>query len=212
VSISKGGQPAGSRRLIARVLGMPVTRLSAAAGVVALGISGLFGGLDPVDPGMPTVPLNTVDKGSPWNVTVTGVRVVGELEPLRLKDQGDHWIAVLATVEITADESRNDLNDVVRIPEVDGLLADTEQGRGRPDYVYLMRDAVNGPYLHPGLPEKLAFIWEQRASTPVPATATVEIWGKTRRADSLTGHQEWLDAGARAVVPDVPVQDKRTSK
>jgi hypothetical protein len=190
---------------------MPVSRLSAAGAVLALAISGLFGGLDPVDQGMRTVALNAVDRGKPWNVTVTGMRVVGELEPLRLKNPGDHWIAVLATVEVTADESRNDLEDVVRIPKVAGLLADNEQRRGRPDYVYLLRDAVNGPYLHPGLPDKLAFIWEQRADAAVPTTATVEIWGKTHRADSLTGHQEWLDPGVRAVVADVPVQDKRTS-
>jgi hypothetical protein len=210
VSSSNGGQAAGSRRLIARVLGMPLSRLSAAVGVVALAASGLFGGLDPVDRGMPTVAVNAVNRGQPWNVTVTGMRVVGELEPLRLKNPGDHWIAVLATVEVTADESRSDLEDVVRIPEVEGLLADDDRRKGRPDYVYLVRDAVNGPYLHPGLPEKLAFIWEQRASAAVPTTATVEIWGKTRRADSLTGHHEWLDAGARAVVAGVPVQDKRT--
>lgn len=208
MSSSGGG---GTRTLFARVAGMPLRRLSVALGVVALAISGLFGGLDPVDAGMPTVALNVVNRGVPWNVTVTGMRVVGELEPLQLKDPGNHWIAVLATVEVTADESRSDLQDAVRIPEVDGLLADNPQRKGRPDYVYLVRDAVNGPYLHPGLPDKLAFIWEQRATATVPTTATVEIWGKTRRADSLTGHQEWLDAGARAVVPDVPVQDRRTS-
>jgi hypothetical protein len=142
---------------------------------------------------------------------VTGMRVVGELEPLRLEDPGNRWVAVLATVEVTADTSRNDLNDVVRIPGIAGLLADNPQRRGRPDHVYLLRDASNGPYLHPGLPEKLGFFWEQRASAPVPTTGTVEIWGKTLRANSLTGHREWLDPQVRAVVSDVPVQDRRNA-
>lgn len=199
--------------MIARVLQMPPSRLSVGVAALALALSGLFGGLARVDdPALPTIALNAVDRGVPWNVTVTGMRVLDDLPPLRLKNPGDRWVAVLATVEVTADESRNDMVDVVRVPGVAGLLAaEDDLAKGRPDLVYLLRDDVESPYLNPGLPEKLAFFWEQRASAPAPTTATVEIWGKTLREDSLTGHQAWLDPEVRAVVTDVPVQDRRNA-
>lgn len=212
MSSSDGGQAARSRRLLGRVLQMPASRLGAGVGAVALATSGLFGGLDEVrEPELPTVAVNAEHEGAPWNVTVTGMRVVDELQPLKLKNPGDRWVAVLATVEVTADETRSDLEDAVRIPGVPGLLAAKADGsaKGRPDWVYLLRDDVSDPYLNPGMPEKLAFVWEQEASAAVPTAATVEIWGKTLRESTLTGNKEWLDPAARALVPGVPVKDLR---
>jgi hypothetical protein len=191
---------------------MPLSRLGAGAGVIALATSGLFGGLDQVEAEKtPTVAVNAVNKGVPWNVTVYGMRVVDKLEPLRLENPGDRWIAVLAIVEVTADESRNDLDDAIRIPGVPGLLAAKKPGsvKGEADQVALLRDDTVGPTLNPGMPEKIAYIWEQDGSAEVPAKATVTIRGKTLRKDSLTGHEEWLDTATRATVPDVPVEDKR---
>jgi hypothetical protein len=102
---------------------MPLSRLGAVAGVIALATSGLFGGLDRVDqPAAPTVAVNAVNEGEPWNVTVTGARLLDDLSPLRLTNPGDRWVALLATVEVTAAESRNDLGDTVRLPGLDGLL------------------------------------------------------------------------------------------
>jgi hypothetical protein len=197
--------------MILRVLQQPASRLLPAVAALALAVSGLFGGWSRVDdPQLPAVAPDTVDEGVPWNVTVTGIRVVAELPGLDLQNRGDRWVAVLATVEVTADESRNDLADAVRIPSVAGLLsAEDDLAKGRPEEVILLRGDVRGPYLNPGLPEKLAFIWEQRAAAAVPKSVTVEIWGKTLREDSLTGHRSWFDPQVRATVPDVPVQDRR---
>jgi hypothetical protein len=199
---------ARSRHLVSRVLEMPLSRLGAGAGVVALATSGLFGGLDQVDvPTAPTVAVNAVDTGDPWNVTVTGARVLDDLSPLRPTNPGDRWVALLATVEVTADESRDDLQDAVRLPGVDGLLKE------KPEYVYLVRDNTTGPYLNPGMPEKLAFVWEQKASAAVPTEVTAEIWGKTQRPSSLTGNMQWFDDDApRAEVAKVPVTDRRKKK
>ena len=194
---------------------MPLSRLGAGAGVIALATSGLFGGLDQVEEDRtPTVALNAVNEGVPWNVTVTGMRLVDDLEPLRLKNPGDRWVAVLATVEVTADESRGDLDDAIRISGVDGLLNAKLDGsqKGEADQVAMLRDDTIGPTLNPGMPEKIAYIWEQAGSAAVPTKATVVIRGKTLRKNSLTGHEEWLDTATRAVVPDVPVEDKRKPK
>lgn len=196
---------ARSRQLVSRVLEMPLSRLGAVAGVIALATSGLFGGLDKVDrPGAPTVAVDALNAGEPWNVTVTGARLLDDLSPLRLTNPGDRWVALLATVEVTATESRNDLRDAVRLPGLDGLLKE------KAEYVYLVRDSTSGPYLNPGMPEKFAFVWEQKASAAVPTEVTAEIWGKTQRPSSLTGNVEWFDDDApRAEVPKVPVTDRR---
>lgn len=196
---------ARSRQLVSRVLEKPLSRLGAVAGVIALATSGLFGGLDKVDqPGAPTVAVNAVNAGEPWTVTVTGARLLDDLPPLRLTNPGDRWLAIVATVEVTAAESRDDLRDAVRLPGVDGLLKE------KAEYVYLVRDSTSGPYLNPGMPEKIAFVWEQKASAAVPTEVTAEIWGKTHRPSSLTGTMEWFDDDApRAEVPKVPVTDRR---
>jgi hypothetical protein len=75
--------------------------------------------------------------------------------------------------------------------------------------VLLARDSTDLGYLNPGMPERVAFLWEQRASAPVPTTMDIEVYGKTLRTDSLTGSAQWLDLTVRSTV-HAPVQDKRT--
>jgi hypothetical protein len=193
-------------RLRALLVDAPIRWLGAGAGVVALAISGLFGGLDKTQTsGLPTVAANVVDAGTPWNVTVSGARLVDDLPPLHLERAGDRWVAVVATVEVTADESRNDLDEVVRITGVSGLLGT------RPSGVYLLRDDTRLGYLHPGLPEKVAFVWEQTGSQAVPTLVEVEIWGKTHRVGSLSGSLGWFDPAPRARVA-IPVEDRRAAR
>ncbi|GAB3972406.1 DUF4352 domain-containing protein [Plantactinospora veratri] len=181
---------------------MPLRWLGIGTGVAGLAASGLFGGLDTVTkPEVPTVAVGEVVDGGPWNVTVTGSRLVGKLPTLYLRD-GSRWFTVLVTVENTADESRTDFRDVIRLSGVAGV---TEE---RASQVVLVRDGSRPNYLNPGLPEKLAFLWQQDDSTPVPQSATVQVWGTTRRLDTVSDTWEWLDPERRAEV-EVPVQDRR---
>jgi hypothetical protein len=83
-----------------------------------------------------------------------------------------------------------------------------ESKKGLPTYVVLIRDSSQPQYLNPGLPEKLAFLWEQSIAAPVPTSMRVAIWKKTLRVDSLSNRMEWLDPGPRAEV-QVPVEDRR---
>ncbi|GIG86651.1 hypothetical protein Pen02_15870 [Plantactinospora endophytica] len=170
--------------------------------MAGLAASGLFGGLDPVaKPEAPPVEVGKVVDGGPWDVTVTGSRLVGELPGLTLGD-GRRWFAVLATVENTDDESRDDFGDTVSLTGVDGLATE------KPRYVLVLRDASRPKYLNPGLPEKLAFLWEQEAGQPVPTRVRVQVWGKTYRLDSIGNTMEWLDPERRAEI-EVPVEDRR---
>jgi hypothetical protein len=168
-----------------------------------LGVSAPFGGLDGVDgPGLPRTALNTVDRGSPWNVTVTGARLLDGEALIKPQHEGDHWLVVLVTVEVTADESRNDIDDVLRLVGVPGL------GKEKPDYTYLVRDQMPVGHLNPGMAEALAFAWAQSPDVTVPTEIEVQIVGKTRRADSLTGSIGWFDDAPRSRV-SVPVEDRR---
>ncbi|WP_422770781.1 hypothetical protein ACN28C_29595 [Plantactinospora sp. WMMC1484] len=198
-----GGGPGGRRAgPAARLLAVPLRWLGIGAGVAGLAASGLFGGLDQVEkPEVPTVEVGrTVDAG-PWNVAVTGSRAVDELPTLHLGD-GKRWLAVLATIRNTDAESRAGFGDTIRLPGVAGL--DDE----RPDQVLLVRDASRPTYLNPGLLEELAFLWEQDDRDPPPSRIRVEVWGTTRRLDTIGDRWEWLDPECRAVV-EVPVRDRR---
>ena len=190
------------RRLATRVLELPLRQLALGVAGVALVASGMFGGLDEVKtPRLPDVGPGAVNPGKPWNVTVTGARLIDEAPP-RLRREGDRWIAIRAVVEVTADKSRRDLDDVLELAGVEGLVDK------RPAGVYLLRDKASAGALHPGLPEELVFFWEQSSTVPAPSAIEVRIVGKKLRADTLTGRQDWLDKAARARVR-LPVDDRR---
>jgi hypothetical protein len=210
VSSVGGGPGAGPRGLGARIVAIPLRWLGLSAGVAALAASGLFGGLEPADkPELPPAKVNELSKGEPWNVTVTGGRLVGDgLPGLRLQNPANRWVVVLATVEVTAPESRNDMRDIVAISGVDGLVKDPVLSSLDPQYVIGLRDGVAVGYLQPAMPEKLAFFWEQESTAPVPTEMVVTINQKTYRVDTLAGHKAWLDLEPRAELT-VPIEDRR---
>ena len=202
--VSGVGQP-WSSRILSRVMAVPPRWMGIGAAVLALGVSGLFGGLDEVDTGtdVATVELGTVHTGEPWNVTVTGAGVADQLVSFEPQTPGNRWLVVAAVVEVTGEESRFDLYDVLRLRNVPGLVNRTP---GQPDRIMLRRDATDVARLHPDLPEELYFLWEQAGSAEPPRELEIEIIGKTRRVDTLTGHLQWLDPEPRALVR-APVKD-----
>lgn len=190
-----------ARRIGTRV-GAPPQLVGAGAAVLALAtaMSGIFGGFREAAPeGPPTVAVGTMDTGRPWNVTVVSARYTTDASPLRLQKPGDRWLVIQATVEITADESRSDIRDVLRLRQVPGLIGKSDDLGVLPDIVYL-RAENHVDRLHPNIPEKLLFFWEQAGDTELPREVEIAIIGKTERTDSLTGHLSWLDPETRALV------------
>lgn len=180
------------------------------AGVFVLAVSGLFGGLDPVAAARSDVPRislgDTVEAG-PWRVKVTGITLISEAPPIRVTNKGDHLLAVLATVEVTADSTRSDLYDIVRLRGVGGLRTD------EPKFVWMRRDGAYAQHLQPGLPEDIAFFWEQAPTATNAAALEVEVFGKTYRENTLTysnrrANKDWLDRRVHATLL-VPVKDNR---
>ncbi|WP_212833634.1 hypothetical protein [Catellatospora sp. TT07R-123] len=158
-----------------------------AAGLVA--VTGAFGGLNKVPPapagGRPAAVGEVVDCGR-WNIAVTTVKSFTTLGDLRLKKDGDRWLAVIVTITITADTSMNNLISMVRLPEVKGLT------REEPERILLSRDGNDIQRLHPDMPERVAFVWEQAGTEPAPASVPVAVLCETHDDDPELGMPEYL--------------------
>lgn len=209
MSITGGRAASLSRRIVSRLAGASPRWWGIGLGALALAVSGLFGGLDPVETrvdGPAALAEDELNRGQPWDVTVTGAGYSRDVPPLELDQEGDRWLVVAALVEVTADESRFDVFDVLRLRGADGLIGQQDHMGAKPDQVYLKRDADQVYDLHPNLAEEVYFFWEQAGDAQIPTEVDVVIIGKTQRIDSLTGHLEWLDPRARALVR-VPMRD-----
>jgi hypothetical protein len=182
---------------------LPLHQVGLGASALALAVSGLFGGLKTAHDQAPTITPSAATDAGPWRVTVLKARLYNDLPPLSLKTPGDRWVLVLATVEVTTDESRGaGLDDLFRVPKVPGLIDQ------KPSNVVLARDGSYVDHLNPGMPERLGFFWEQAAASPAPTEIDVTMYGLTHRRDSLSGHMEWLDLAPLGQV-HLTVDDQR---
>jgi hypothetical protein len=191
-----------ARKLADRLLQLRARQLVFGVGALLLAVSGIFGGLEGMKgPRLSTVAAGAVNRGKPWDVALTRAMVLDQAPP-RLRHERDRWIAVGARVEITADDSRRDLGDVLQVIGVDGLLDK------RPADVYLLRDKASANLLHPGLAEDLIFLWEQAETAAVPKTIEIQIFGKKQRIDTFSGRLDWMDKTPRARA-FLPLEDQR---
>ena len=208
---SAGDSGEGGVAISARLRRTPAQWLVYSVCGVALAISAAFGGWQPVAKAEPALKPGMVDAGKPWNVKVETVRLLGNLEPaVYLKNKEDHWLAVIAEIEITDDRSHIDISQILQVPSAVGIVNDMASGTSFDAYphdVLLSRDATRVEALHPGMPERVAFLWEQKPDA-LPTQVDVAIVGMTWRKNSLTDDYEWLDPEVRATLT-VPVQDKR---
>jgi hypothetical protein len=195
------GMPGRVRKVANRVLRLRLWQLAVGVGALVLAGSGMFGGLRQMNgPRLRAVAPGAVYRGKPWDVTLTRAMVLDQA-PLRLRRDRDRWIAVGARVEITADQSRRDLGDILQVVGVDGLDK-------RPPDVFLVRDKSSAGLLHPGLAEDLIFLWEQAERAAVPKSIEIQIFGKKQRIDTFSGHQDWMERAPRARV-FLNVEDQR---
>jgi hypothetical protein len=200
------------RRLGAQLAQQSMGRWSIAFGVLILAVSGLFGGLDPAPPKPPVTAGTEVD-GGPWRVTIVSARLAGELPRMSLMDDNNHWIAVTARIDVTADESWRLLSFILRLNEVDGI-ANLSPVRGlattMPSQMRLKRDNSLAVNLHPGLPEEVEFFWERTPQTVTPQEIKVNILGRKYRADSITGYVNWMEDPDKLITVAVPLRDERS--
>ncbi|CAB5517441.1 hypothetical protein LMG26857_06536 [Achromobacter anxifer] len=100
---------------------------------------------------------------------------------------GDTALVVEADLTNRTAESSADYLGVLRWNAPAGVAA------GKPMVVGL-RDVQQMPYLQPGLPERMAFVWTLPASAPVPAQAAWSVQSKTYKpVDNLYGAPGWFN-------------------
>lgn len=184
--------PAGGPDPVPRLgLGSRLTSLLSPRIVVALlalaaiGISGLFGGLADKPAGAtPTAAVGQRVVSTSWAVTIDQARISGELRPARLADARNHFIVVVATVEVLSKAPQKGISDSLlspgplRLVGVPGLVDSSGKpttGPAVPGYAVLTRDASLVSEINPNLPDEIAFFWEQAAGSDLPATVTVQI-------------------------------------
>ncbi|MBV1848996.1 hypothetical protein [Catellatospora tritici] len=172
-----------------------------AAGLVA--VTGAFGGLKTAPPppaeGRSAAVGESVDCGR-WNVALTDVKSFTTLGDLHLKQDGNRWLVAIAKITITYDTSMNNLGAMLRLPEVKGLTT------VEPDRIILARDGNTIQRLHPNMPERVAFVWEQAGTEPMPTSVPVAVVCETHDDDPAPGLPEYqadTDPTATVVVPVV---------
>jgi hypothetical protein len=197
-----------SKRFATRLGEQSLRRWGTGLGALTLAISGLFGGLKVAEPeGPPKVEVNAPVEGGAWRVTIQKAQLHPELKPILLQKKEDHFIVVVALVEITAERSWTSLSGILRLSNVDGVVDKVPQ-------VALVKDGSRVGVLHPGMPEQVAFFWERSASAKVPKEVTVQVMGNQFRESSLDGTRagkQWLDDSEPRAQIVVPLVDKRTA-
>lgn len=196
--------------------GHPSMRIGGAIGVVALGVSGLFGGLDPVPL---TARVDRVEPGRevtvrPFALTVKRAVAVDEIDGVaRPLVVGRHLMVVSLDVENLSDRSVRSV-----------LLLPTSRAMSYQDRSLVVLDDRLAPstarlydvdsdtavsFLSPGLSYRLAVVWE--FAGPVPDRLPIGFAELTLRGGSVSPDVlEWEDAEESATMT-MPVQDN-TSK
>lgn len=186
--------------------------------VVLVAVIGLTGGLSRAGGDeIPQVAPEEQVEGEPWNVTVIdGALFPGHaLEPATKPVTGDHWLIVLAEIEVTA-ETSYPVAPALRIAGIDGLVPDTfDPSRSQGPEVWRARDSTQAFQLEPGLPERVLYLWE-RSGEEVPEEFQVEIMDRTFRVSGLSRyehlygtHSEWLPEDEPRARVVLPLQDRR---
>lgn len=185
--------------------------------LVALLLSGLFGGLREVEPDDAPLVIGTAVDVEPLTITVDRVywapslprvpkpadapRGTGEIYALKPDPKkSDRLLVVEGTLTNTSDETVYGViaTDSVRL---EGLANFTDR-HGEPaesidvapGYTYSLPEREPLSMAQPGITYKVAWIWEQPKGQPAPAALNVVVNKHTWRQDSLDFEWEWKDA------------------
>jgi hypothetical protein len=136
-----------------------ITWWGAGSILLVFAVSGVFGALVRAD-----------EPPQRWQVDAVSAAIVADRPPLQRSNQANRWLVVRAKVANIDQSSHTGLASIVRLSGVDGLLEPEPN-------VVLLRDETIIDRLHPGLPEEIAFAWEQTATAATPREITLELAG-----------------------------------
>ncbi|MPZ95442.1 MAG: hypothetical protein GEU96_11190 [Propionibacteriales bacterium] len=204
-------------KVAGRLLNQPLRHLGVGAAVVVLGVTAVFGGLEPADttPSRVAVEVGKISTVPPYDITIEKVLWVDELPEVYKTDDRNRWLAVTATIRNTHDESLYDaveLRHAVSLVGVDGLVGDPVRGAKRVESTYrkLLADSSDLSPVQPGIEYEMVYLFEQDGSVDPPDEVAVQLVGHTWRRDSIDQDFKWLDPTviAESTLPVRPAEDE----
>ncbi|MBT0770866.1 hypothetical protein KIH74_18125 [Kineosporia sp. J2-2] len=210
-------EPAASgSRVAQRLLDQPLRSFGVGITALVLGSTAAFGGLEEAQGGgigsrIGTVQVGRTIEADPFEITIRRLiwmdgAAVPNTYPSR---SGDRWLAVVADIENTSDESvlgyyatqvlsidAGAVKGMVRTPELDYDTTGDDSDRTtrvRADHVQQYADSSALEPIQPGITYSAVFLFEHDAEVPPPDEVKVQVVEHTWRADSLTQTEQWLD-------------------
>lgn len=188
-----------------RLADQPLRNLGAVGTALVLLSTAAFGGLEPaVKPGLAPFAFDETVVAAPFEITVSRVLWTDDLPGQYLTDEANRWVAVVGTVLSTHSESlSSELAEAVTLVGVKGLVSPVAGDAVRSSQQVLLADGTSLSPLQPGLEYEVVLLFEQSGLVPPPQEVTVQISGRTWRADSFDQTMHWLDPTpvAEATVP-----------
>jgi hypothetical protein len=187
-----------------KVRGRSLRTWVVSAGVVALAISALFGGLKKAADETPKVVAGKALDTGRYEVTVLRVVVVSDLKPLFSPDKGGALIGVVTKLKLTDGTGVTAPGDLVRLIGVPGIKDDD-----RPLGTTNLRDQTMNPVLTPEYGEDVAYVWKLPKATDLPKEVKVVVQHYEHIDDSVLDHHEKWNPDKVAAEGTVAVKDNR---
>jgi hypothetical protein len=176
--------------------------------VVAIGVIAALGGFERApgyQSGPPTVAVGELVDAGVWNVTIHSAAAGPELRG-STADEGTYLLAVDATI-VNIDNRYRPMGFFSEgLLSLDGLagLKDPE-----PSTVSTLDEKIIG-FIQPGLTERISFLWEVEAGTPIPSEVTVLVNGAHERLTNFTIFNTTTDDVRVDAIVTVPVTRSTT--
>lgn len=186
-------------RTARHVRDVSLVRMGQVAGVAALGVSALFGGLEEApQPALPQLDPGERHEGPQLSVTVERALLFDDLRPLPDPPPGHQLLAVTAEIENLDTVPAGAISDALVLHDTSGFApVDPKPSTA------LISDPGLAVELQPGVPERVVFVWTVPAEGE-PAEIDLIVRDKTLVTDPvLFAGPTWLDPhpAVRVVVP-----------
>lgn len=191
------------------VAGRSIRDLGLGVFLVALLLSGLFGGWAAAGDSTPELTVGEPVGTEPVEITVVEVATSSDLGIYGFGPAEGRYVVVVADISTDNDTSipALELRDVMRLRDVPDLapvgVSPDREPEQIPARLVVAGDGTAMRDLGPGMTYRTWFVWQQHPGAAEPEHVTVETYSMTFRRSSIDDTMRWFDpvAVARAEVP-----------
>ncbi|GLY18041.1 hypothetical protein LWF15_27205 [Kineosporia rhizophila] len=204
--------PEGSR-VASRLLEQPLRNLGVGVTAIVLGTTAAFGGLEEAQGSAAStdVVVGRTMTADPFDITIRRLLWVSELPGFPTSAEGNRWLAIVADVKNTSDETLlpyyakealtvSDVEGLPKPPEMDltTTIEDDRTDRVGPDQLVHFPDSTQLSPLQPGMTYQAVYLYEQKADAEPAQKVTVQLVAHTLRPNSFDQVEMWLDPVVKA--------------